>query len=789
MQNSFSLDFKQFEIKKDYTVGKTPLIIFPTANYGQPHKLHVFCYGEDSNYDGEYSEGEELPSWWIIDSPDAEPRKILEFDSFFSSYNPRVGFDNANSILYIPLINRVVSIDLEKEEIDDDDVADITALAIDFAGGHLLLTVSGGTNEQGHLEVFNLQTSKVLQTIPAGINMTDCIYYQGAGGISIAMLNQGEYGSANGTIYYGSINHMFDFSLTDSVVVGETPNHIMFKSGKLYVTVNGSHCVKVIDVNTHEVETWYTGTIGWDGPRESYIDGNKLFVTTYSGDIRVIDMNTGNLIGVFSSGRDIDYEGITKWNGLITTTSPTGEFYSTNNKVFTWIENNNDFFSDTFVDVGLKPVGLFYGSNGVLNVVCAGNDEDLGVTDYYENPSIWRIVRNGNSFLSYQYLQFDEDKFDEFPFNGILSGDKSQLYIPAEGRVKSYSLLDENSINYNLAPYTSKALATTSPISESDPYGNYLFIATATESGADSVIIWDVAKNQYVSSFYAGDNIVNLEHFVGEGENYRLGIAILRKDPNTLESSISYGTIINGEYNEMKTEIVGKNAIKIKSLKVDDNIFLGVISLDDNLLSIINVDEDEITHINLGTQSNDGPADLIAIKLMGFVSSTYLGDFRSVNIDNNGFMPTYRLEGIIPMGISMENAVFCDMKEQPGQAYFAATEKQNINELPYHRVKILYHPVTSVQDYPTGNISQIKIYPNPSTDFINIETSFRAANGNAKIQIISMTGIIIEELSVPATNNFNHTIDIRKAELSIGTYFLRIINGQEIKSLPFNIVK
>ena len=33
MQNSFSLDFKQFEIKRDYTVGKTPLIIFPTANY------------------------------------------------------------------------------------------------------------------------------------------------------------------------------------------------------------------------------------------------------------------------------------------------------------------------------------------------------------------------------------------------------------------------------------------------------------------------------------------------------------------------------------------------------------------------------------------------------------------------------------------------------------------------------------------------------------------------------------------------------------------------------------
>lgn len=87
--------------------------------------------------------------------------------------------------------------------------------------------------------------------------------------------------------------------------------------------------------------------------------------------------------------------------------------------------------------------------------------------------------------------------------------------------------------------------------------------------------------------------------------------------------------------------------------------------------------------------------------------------------------------------------------------------------------------VTDISDFNNG----VKIYPNPVNDLMNI-TSTESFNS---IEIIDLLGNSIFSI---ATNGVQqYSLDLNKAGLSTGTYFIRLIGDNNAKTLRFNVVK
>lgn len=88
----------------------------------------------------------------------------------------------------------------------------------------------------------------------------------------------------------------FQPNILGDTVLGGGANHIGVYGPGLIVTLNGSNEVVGINLNDWEVaKRASTHTSGFDGPRESYLfqDG-RLMVTTYAGDLRVLNESNAN---------------------------------------------------------------------------------------------------------------------------------------------------------------------------------------------------------------------------------------------------------------------------------------------------------------------------------------------------------------------------------------------------------------------------------------------------------------------------------------------------------------
>jgi hypothetical protein len=395
---TISSNAQQYVTHDWLSVGITPVHIVKSPNDGT---IHVFCAGFDENYNGQFDEGDEYPSWWVINKTEQsgavifEAEKKLDFDKFFRFPTGvevfRPGFDWRDNVIYIPFQGHIRAYDLQNFELIDEEVARIDATSIDFAGGHLLITVSPGANEKGRLDVLNVNSGQILQTIPADVNVMQCVYYRSSKGISIALLSNGEYGMSNGIVQYGAINHMFDFTLDDEVIVGANPNHMIFNNGKLYVSVNGEHKVVEIDIETHQKRTFYLGTVAFNGPRELYVDGNYLYVATYTGDFRKINLETG-CIDMIASFSDYKAESVIAVDDYLIGLYSYDVMYGASNNIVVFKYTDEDVFEGALrpVKVGKRPISSFYDEAASLyHVFCLGDNTEL--------PSWWTIDMEGNS--------------------------------------------------------------------------------------------------------------------------------------------------------------------------------------------------------------------------------------------------------------------------------------------------------------------------------------------------------------------------------------------------------
>jgi hypothetical protein len=129
----------------------------------------------------------------------------------------------------------------------------------------------------------------VVRTIDAGVNVQQTMMTRLSNGKDVLLvLNEGGFGSANSTLMIVGMPS----GETLSVDLGDTGNHFAVSGDTAYVVVNGSHVVHVVDLTLGRISRSVpTGTTGYNGPREVAIDGSRLFVSTFSNDVRVFRLS------------------------------------------------------------------------------------------------------------------------------------------------------------------------------------------------------------------------------------------------------------------------------------------------------------------------------------------------------------------------------------------------------------------------------------------------------------------------------------------------------------------
>ncbi|MDA3842741.1 MAG: M1 family aminopeptidase [Candidatus Kapabacteria bacterium] len=119
-------------------------------------------------------------------------------------------------------------------------------------------------------------------------------------------------------------------------------------------------------------------------------------------------------------------------------------------------------------------------------------------------------------------------------------------------------------------------------------------------------------------------------------------------------------------------------------------------------------------------------------------------------------------------------------------------ELLNFNEGPdFYTLMKVKGLTVGIDDEIADNELNISVYPNPTTDYLNIRFSTTA--GNANINLFNSTGIELLNKNISTINGINKysvsTIDFPNGSLSSGIYFIRIQSAGEIATKKITIIR
>ena len=264
--------------------------------------VHVFCAQTDLDYDGVLEAKEQPASWLQIDRSSLQVLRRFDFP-WADVQVFRLGIAAETNRAYI-----VVGGKVEEFKLDDQSPLGVIysepgtySVSTTSAGNSLYIAHRPSYTDPGYV------VRKVLGTgdstsFAAGPNPQQAVRFRTSSGTAgVVILSEGVFGQESGSIdLWETINNV-DERVT--LNVGDTPNHITVHGDSAYVTANGSHWVAVIDLVTRKlVDTLLIGTEGFNGPRESVVANGKLIVSTYAGDVRVIDLATRNTMRTIPIG-------------------------------------------------------------------------------------------------------------------------------------------------------------------------------------------------------------------------------------------------------------------------------------------------------------------------------------------------------------------------------------------------------------------------------------------------------------------------------------------------------
>jgi YVTN family beta-propeller protein len=126
----------------------------------------------------------------------------------------------------------------------------------------------------------------------------------------VYVLNQGNFGGSNGTLtYYDYTTKKLTadiFNTVNAKGLGDTPNDVKIYGSKMYIAVDVSGQIQVLDAKTAKIlKTFDQKTSGVSRePRSIAFNKNKAFISQYDGTIAVLDTATLTIDKYITVGRN-----------------------------------------------------------------------------------------------------------------------------------------------------------------------------------------------------------------------------------------------------------------------------------------------------------------------------------------------------------------------------------------------------------------------------------------------------------------------------------------------------
>ena len=188
-------------------------------------------------------------------------------------------------------------------------------------------------------------------------------------GAGLFLINEGNFRLGNGSLSFYSYDsakiYNNIFSKVNNRILGDVPNSMKTYGDFLYIIVNNSGKIEIVNKNTMKSVKTITGLIS---PRNiAFVDTRKAYVTSmYSDSITIIDLNSNSISGYINIRRTseaIEVAGqkafVAEWFG--------GKEVMVINTV------NNKVIDST--EVGMEPESMVLDRNNTLWVLCNGGWE------------------------------------------------------------------------------------------------------------------------------------------------------------------------------------------------------------------------------------------------------------------------------------------------------------------------------------------------------------------------------------------------------------------------------
>ena len=268
--------------------------------------VHILCARTDVNFNGNADDGDAPASWLTVDATSRQVIKSTEL-GWGNVTALRFGYSSALSVFDIGFNDEVYRFSMATQANSDIVFSGpVSSVSTSADGNTVWVAQRPNFTDPGSITEIDVK-SKDRVAFPTGVNPQAPLPYSTASGNGLAAICEGTFGAANGTLEIWT--EVQGSRQRATITVGDTPNHLLIHDGRAYVTVNGSHHVVVVDLDTKKaIDTILVGTTGYDGPRECVVDTKatdgkaRLYVTTFSSDVRVFDLATGERLGTLAVG-------------------------------------------------------------------------------------------------------------------------------------------------------------------------------------------------------------------------------------------------------------------------------------------------------------------------------------------------------------------------------------------------------------------------------------------------------------------------------------------------------
>lgn len=268
--------------------------------------VHILCARTDVNFNGNADDGDAPASWLIVDAATHQVVRTTEF-GWGNVMAQRFGYSPALSVFDIGFNDEVYRFSMTTQANSDIVFSgNFSSVSTSADGNTVWVAQRPNFTDPGSITEIDVK-GKDRVAFQTGVNPQAPLPFTTSKGNGLAAICEGTFGGANGTLELW--NDLQGARTRTTITVGDTPNHLLIHDGRAYVTVNGSHHVVLVDLTTQKaIDTILVGTSGYDGPRECAIDTKapegkaRLYVSTFSSDVRVFDLATGERIRTLAVG-------------------------------------------------------------------------------------------------------------------------------------------------------------------------------------------------------------------------------------------------------------------------------------------------------------------------------------------------------------------------------------------------------------------------------------------------------------------------------------------------------